>query len=96
MIRISTPEQLFLWLRNSGMLKKYNIRKFGIFGSFARREPFRDIDLLLEDDDVNWESLVEFSREFRFATGKNLDIMVKKYAEPLVLKRALRDIQYES
>jgi predicted nucleotidyltransferase len=96
MERLTSPEQLFECLHSSGLLEKYGIRKIGVFGSFARREVYQDIDLLLEDEEINWKALADFRDEFQLITGQKIDIMVKKYAEPLILRTALRDIQYET
>ena len=90
----TTPEDLLNWLYSSGMLKKYGIQKIGVFGSFARCEPHKDIDVLLEDDFLDWKLIEAFRNEFQLATGEKLDIMIRKYAEPLILKTALRDIRY--
>jgi predicted nucleotidyltransferase len=96
MVKISTPENLFIWLRSSGILKKYGLQKVGIFGSFARGENYNDIDFLIEDEVVNWKNLMDFQNEFQAITGQKADIMVKAYAEPLVLKTAFRDFLYET
>ena len=93
-ISISTPDVLFKWLQNSGLQKKYGLKKIGVFGSFARGEPHKDIDLLLEDEHIDWKSLEAFRHEFQIQTGEKLDIMVRQFAEPLIFKTALRDIRY--
>lgn len=90
----STPEELFSWLQASGLLQKYGLKKIGVFGSFARCEPHNDIDILLEDDVFEWKAVEAFREEFQRATGERIDIMIRKFAEPLILKTALRDIQY--
>jgi len=90
----TTPEDLLHWMHTSGILQKHGIQKIGIFGSFARREPHNDIDVLLEDEVIDWKTIEAFRNEFQLATGEKLDIMVRKFAEPLILKTALRDIRY--
>jgi predicted nucleotidyltransferase len=91
---IHNTHDLFSFLNDSGLLAKYGILKVGVFGSFAREEKFNDIDLLIEDEHFNWKKLEAFRKDFHLATGIPLDIMVKAFAEPVILNRALKDIKY--
>ena len=93
-IELKTIQDLFLYFQSSGLIAKYGIHKFGVFGSFARQEPFHDIDILIEDEHIDWKKLEAFRVEFQLATGTPLDIMVRAYAEPIILNRALKEIQY--
>lgn len=93
-IQIQSPHDLFAYLSVSGLLRKYGLKKVGVFGSFARMEPHHDIDLLVEDETINWKELEAFRAEFQAQTGEKLDIMVRHYAEPIILSRAMKDIQY--
>ncbi len=93
---ISSPKKLFGWLKSSGLLTKYGLNKVGVFGSFARNEPYADIDLLVDDPVINWKLLRGFCDEFQEKTRIKLDIMVRQYAEPLILKSAEKDLIYEA
>jgi uncharacterized protein len=93
-IHFQSPHDLFEYLSTSGLLDKYGLTRVGVFGSFARMEPYHDIDLLIEDETINWKELEAFRTEFQAQTGEKLDIMVRHFAEPIILNRAMKDIQY--
>ena len=75
------------------LFRAYNIKRIGVFGSFARGEHFNDIDLFIEDD-LNFQELIQLKSLLESETGIRFDIMQKKYAEPVILYRALKDMQY--
>jgi len=81
-------------LKNKEILKKYGIDRIGVFGSFARGEKYNDIDLFIEDDRVQPENLIELKNELEREFGTKVDIMTKKYANPIVLHRARKDMRY--
>ena len=91
MDEISTLEKN---LKQSNLLKKHNLSKIGIFGSFARREPANDIDFYIDSDSYKLSNLRELKRELEALTNKKVDIMLKKYANPIVLYRASKDMIY--
>ncbi|MCL2233085.1 MAG: nucleotidyltransferase domain-containing protein [Treponema sp.] len=76
------------------ILKKYNLDKIGIFGSLARGEEANDIDLYIDSDTYNLAYLIPLKRELENITKKEVDIMLKKYANPIVLHRAQKDMVY--
>ena len=75
------------------MFREYNIKRIGVFGSFARGEHFNDIDLFIEDE-LNFQELIQLKNQLERKTGIPFDIMQKKYAEPVILYRALKEMQY--
>jgi len=80
-------------IRKSGILRRFSIRHLGVFGSFARNEPANDIDLLIEDD-LSLEDAVRFKEELASMVDNRLDIMLKRFANPIVVYRARKDIHY--
>jgi predicted nucleotidyltransferase len=94
-VHFHSPSQFFQFLKNNGLTRKYGLHRIAVFGSFARNEPYKDIDLLIEDD-LDWRELIKFREEFQNLTGQKLDIMLKKFAEPLILRHAQNDLRYES
>ncbi|MCL2101048.1 MAG: nucleotidyltransferase domain-containing protein [Fibromonadales bacterium] len=85
-------------IKRSNLLNRYMLKKIGIFGSFARGEPANDIDFYIDTDTEKCElaNLKGLQRELESLTSKKIDIMLKKYANPIVLHRALRDMMYVS
>ncbi|MCL2282667.1 MAG: nucleotidyltransferase domain-containing protein [Fibromonadales bacterium] len=81
-------------IKQSNLLKKYMLEKIGIFGSFARGETANDIDFYVETDNCKLADLRGLKKDLENLTNKKIDIMIKKYANPIVLHRAMKDMIY--
>lgn len=81
-----------IMLRND-LFKKFGLSKLGVFGSTARGEVSNDIDILIEDN-VDYRSLSAFRDELQKLTNKHIDIVIARYANPIVLHRARKEIIY--
>ena len=81
-----------IMLRND-LFKKFKLSKLGVFGSTARGEVSNDIDILVEDN-VDYRSLSVFRDELQKLTNKHIDIVIARYANPIVLHRARKEIIY--
>ena len=92
-MRIETIAALEEAIRTENLLKKHNLEKIGIFGSFARGEKANDIDFYI-DDDYSLNNLINLQKDLEKITEMEVDIMLKKYANPIVLYRAQRDMKY--
>jgi predicted nucleotidyltransferase len=93
MKKVSEIKELFSLFNEMGLYKTYGIKKLGVFGSFARGEAFRDIDLFIEED-LNYNQVQDMKQQLEAQTGIPFDIMMKKNAEPVILYRAFKDMQY--
>jgi len=93
-MNIDTIYALEQAIKNENLLKKYNLEKIGVFGSFARGEKANDIDFYIDLDNYNLKNLIPLKKELEGITEKDVDIMVKKYANPIVLYRAQKDMIY--
>ena len=58
---IQNIHELENYLRKENLFELLGINRIGVFGSFARNEGFKDIDLLIEDE-VSLESLISFQK----------------------------------
>ncbi len=81
------------FLKEEGVLKSFGLKRIGIFGSFARGESFQDIDILVEDD-IDYKKVLLLKEVLEGKLGITVDIMLKKFAEPIILFRAAKDIEY--
>jgi len=70
------------------------LEKIGVFGSFARGEKANDIDFYIDLDNYNVKNLINLKKDLEKITEKEVDIMLKKYANPIVLYRAEKDMKY--
>ncbi|MDR2900557.1 MAG: nucleotidyltransferase domain-containing protein [Treponema sp.] len=93
-MKIETVSALATAIKNEGLLKKYGLEKIGIFGSFARGENAHDIDFYIDMDNYSLENLINLKNDLEKITERNIDIMLKKYANPIVLFRAQKDMIY--
>ncbi|MDR1368950.1 MAG: nucleotidyltransferase domain-containing protein [Dysgonamonadaceae bacterium] len=81
-------------LRNNDVFSRFNIDKIGIFGSYARdEENAEDIDILL-DEDVKPEKMIELRQVLERLFNKKIDLVIKKFANPIILYRAQKDLRY--
>ena len=92
-MEIKNVKQLENYLRETRLFDLLGINRIGVFGSFARKEKFKDIDLLIEDD-VHLDSLISFRDILKKDIQVPVDIVLSKYAEPIILFRAKQDIKY--
>ncbi|MEN9449364.1 MAG: hypothetical protein RJA25_2654 [Bacteroidota bacterium] len=77
------------------LFNKYGLTKIGVFGSFARGEKFNDIDLYIEDD-IELRRLSYLKKSLEFDWNIRVDIVPKKYADPLIMHFAKNDLKYVS
>ena len=77
----------------NNLFERFNLKRAGIFGSAARGEQANDLDVLIEDD-VNYHVLSELRDELQKLMGKRIDIVLARYANPIVLLRAKKEIVY--
>src|SRR5215469_11772597 len=81
-------------IKEENLLKKYDLDKIGVFGSFARGEKANDIDFYIDSDSYSVKNLISLKNDLEKITEKEVDIMLKKYANPIVLFRAQKDMKY--
>ncbi len=92
-MEINSLYALEKYLRKARLFDLLGVSKIGVFGSFAREEKFKDIDLLIEDN-VTLESLISCRNILKQDLPVPVDIVLSKYAEPIILYRARQDLKY--
>jgi predicted nucleotidyltransferase len=91
---VDTINALETVLKTENILEKYNLDKIGVFGSFARGEIAKDIDFYIDLENYNIKNLINLKQDLEKITKKEVDIMLKKYANPIILYRAQKDMKY--
>lgn len=86
-------DELETLLNRHNLLRQFSIRRLGVFGSFARNETAHDIDLLIEDP-ISLETAAQFQIALQALVDNELDIMLERLANPIVLYRARKDLRY--
>ena len=86
-------KDLELYFRKEKIFDLLNVNRIGVFGSFTRDGVFNDIDLMIEDD-VKPEALIVFTNKLKHEIKIPVDVVISKYAEPIILYRAKQDMKY--
>lgn len=81
------------FLRKERIFERYGFSRIGVFGSFARGERFQDVDLLI-DERLEYDKRLELRKILEEQLRVPVDIVVRDFAEPIILHRALKDIKY--
>jgi predicted nucleotidyltransferase len=82
------------YLRKNRIFSEYDLKRIGVFGSFARDEAnANDIDILIEDD-IDPDKLMQLKILLENSFQKKVDIVLTKFANPVILHRAQKDIRY--
>ena len=82
------------YLENSLFFQTYNLEKIGIFGSVAREEDANDLDLLIDGDPSDFKKWIQFKEKIEADLAIKVDMMFEKYADPIILYRAKKDLIY--
>lgn len=93
LIKNNQIEEIEEVMIQNNLFEKFNLEKIGIFGSAARGEESNDIDILIEDH-VDYHVLSNLRDELQKLINKRIDIVIAKYANPIVLHRAMKEIVY--
>ena len=89
----------YLTINKQRISEKYNLKKIGIFGSYARNEQTlkSDLDLLVEFED-NTPDLTDkkdlMRKEMQSVFNLNVDICREKYIKPVFRNHILSDAIY--
>jgi len=78
------------------VLKKYGVKKAGLFGSIVRGEATEnsDIDLLVEfEGEKSLLDLVGLKLELQELLGKEVDVITYKSLHPLLKEKILNEIE---
>jgi uncharacterized protein len=81
------------YLRTNQIFDRFGLARIGVFGSFARGESFQDIDIMVEED-LPYQQLIRLRETLQHDLQVPVDVMLKRYAEPIILHRALKDVRY--
>lgn len=88
----------YLEQRKEDFLKNYSIEKIGLFGSFANNNETlkSDIDIVYETStkDLTFIQLFQIEEELKKQFNRNIDLVNIKYMNPLIKRKALKDIIY--
>jgi len=88
----------FLKEHKSDYSYKFSIDKLGLFGSFATNTNTQksDVDIVYETSSrgLSFAQLLELESELENAFSKKIDLVNLKYMNPLIKRKAIKDIIY--
>ncbi len=93
MQQVNDFNSLQQFLRDNQVFSIFGCKRLGIFGSFVRGEHFNDIDILLEER-LDYDRRIELKGFLESRLRIPVDLVIKDFAEPIILHRALKEIKY--
>lgn len=98
---VETKEQIFLLLDQSDeKLKKFGVKRCGLFGSFLRdRQNFQsDIDLLVEFEmgKKTYDNYIHLAFFLEELFGRSVDLVTPESLSPYIGPHILREVEYAS
>lgn len=88
-----TIHELESILRKERIFEEFGISRLGLFGSFARGEQYRDIDILLEQN-LDYTMREKLKEKLQALLNIKIDLVPEKFADPIILYRARQDLRY--
>ncbi len=92
-----TTKQIFKILqRNQELLKKYRVKKIGLFGSYIRQEFTKksDIDLLVDFEEKSFDNFIELAFALEKIFNKKVDLLTEQGISPYILPYIKNEIQW--
>ncbi len=96
MEKLSSKQILEILQKNSYLLKKYRVKKIGLFGSCIRDEDTAnsDIDLLVDFEEKTFDNYIELTFELEKIFNRKIDLLTEKGISPYILPYIKNEIQW--
>ncbi len=85
--------QLIELILSNELLPKYHLKRIGVFGSILHSNNPNDIDIYIEEFN-DYNDLIGLKNEIEEKMGKAVDIVIEKYASPIISYRAKKELKY--
>lgn len=92
----SSTEIFEILSRNKELLKKYRVKKIGLFGSFVRDESNNesDIDLLVDFEEKSFDNFIGLVFELEKIFGRKVDLLTEKGISPYILPFVQNEVRW--
>ena len=92
----SSNEIMEILNRNKNLLKKYRVKKIGLFGSFSRNESTNesDIDLLVDFEEKSFENFINLVFELEKIFDRKVDLLTEKGISPYILPYVENEVRW--
>ncbi len=93
---LSTKQMFKILERNSSLLKKYRVKRIGLFGSLARDEASNksDIDLLVDFEEKTFDNFIELAFELEKIFNRKVDLLTEQGISPYMLPYIKNEVQW--
>ena len=93
---MSRDDVLKRLMQNRGALRKFGVRRLGLFGSCARNEATlaSDLDFLVELDHKTFDAYMGLKVFLEDLYGCNVDLVIEDNLKPLLRPHVLKDLVY--
>ncbi len=92
----SSDEILEILERHRELLRKYRVKRIGLFGSFSRNESNNesDIDLLVDFDEKSLDNFIDLAFELEKIFYRKVDLLTEKGISPYILPYVWNEVQW--
>lgn len=93
---LSSKDIIKILQKNNNLLKKYHVKKIGLFGSYVRNEASNksDIDLLVDFEEKTFDNFIELAFELEKIFDKKIDLLTEKGISPYILPYIKNEVQW--
>lgn len=81
---------------NQYLLKKYSVRKIGLFGSYIRKEETKksDIDFLVDFEEKSFDNFINLVFELEKIFNRKVDLLTEKGISPYMLPYIKNEVRW--
>lgn len=82
--------------KNHYLLKKYRVKRIGLFGSYVRNESSKrsDIDLIVDFEEKTFDNFIELAFELEKIFDRKIDLLTEKGISPYILPYIKNEVQW--
>lgn len=96
MDNLTSKQILKILQKNRNLLKKYSVKRIGLFGSLARDEAANnsDIDLLVDFEEKSFDNFIELAFELERIFNRKVDLLTEQGISPYMLPYIKNEVQW--
>ena len=96
MTSLTSSEIFDILQKNRHLLRKYRVKKIGLFGSYVRDEATdkSDIDLLVDFEEKTFDNYVELAFELESIFNRKIDLLTEKGISPYMLPYINKEVRW--
>jgi predicted nucleotidyltransferase len=93
---LSSKEIFAILKSNRELLKKYKVKRIGLFGSYVRDEASKksDIDMLVDLEEKTFDNFIELAFALEKIFNKKVDLLTEKGISPYILTYIKNEVRW--